>query len=73
MLALLLTVVADRLDRRHGVPRIRTPTVLVVAAVLVAVALPWLAAVLGFYVDQAPLLGRIYLAGESVPRRVPRI
>ena len=66
-LALLLTVAADRLGRRDEQPRVQARTVLLVGAALVVVSLPWLGALLGFYVDRAPLLGRVFLAGELRP------
>jgi hypothetical protein len=39
----------------------------VVAVILVLAALPWFFAELGYYISDAPLLGRIFLAGEFKP------
>jgi hypothetical protein len=64
VLGLALTVVAARArgvspvarsDRRWRIPA---------AALTLVLALPWLAAELGFYLDDVPLVGRLFLTGE---------
>jgi hypothetical protein len=50
---------AEKLERRRG-----DPVRLVIVLVLVAVALPWMAADLGFSFDSVPVLGTLYQTGE---------
>jgi hypothetical protein len=50
---------AGKLERRRG-----DSTRLVIVLVLVAVALPWMAADLGFSFDSVPVLGTLYQTGE---------
>ena len=40
-----------------------------IAAVLVAVSLPWLAAEAGFFLDRVPVLGKIFLTGAVRPEQ----
>jgi hypothetical protein len=60
-LALALTLFARTPEalRARG-DRVR----IVVAAVLVVLAAPWIAAVLGFYLDGVPVLGRLFQTGR---------
>jgi hypothetical protein len=50
---------AEKLERRRG-----DPVRLVIVLVLVALALPWMAADLGFSFDGVPVLGTLYQTGE---------
>jgi hypothetical protein len=50
------------LDRWPRGDRLR----LVIAALLVAAALPWIAAALGVFLDNVPLLGRVFETGKLV-------
>ena len=70
LLALLLTL---EVARRDGVSRrawrradwVRA----VVAVLLLFLAIPWLAADLGFYSNGIPLVGRLFLSGDFLPKR----
>jgi hypothetical protein len=60
-LALALTFVARRPPRSR--PR-GDPARIVVGSVLIVLAAPWIAAVLGFYLDGVPVLGRVFQTGK---------
>jgi hypothetical protein len=70
LLALLLTF---EVARRDGVSRrawrradwVRA----VLAGLLLFLAIPWLAADLGFYSNGIPLVGRLFLSGDFLPKR----
>jgi hypothetical protein len=61
-LAFALTLLARPLPSPGRVPGDRLRVVL--AAVLVLLAAPWIAAELGFYLDGVPLLGRLFQTGK---------
>jgi hypothetical protein len=70
LLALLLTF---EVARRRGISirawRRADWVRLALAAVLLFLAIPWLAADLGFYSNGIPLVGRIFQSGEHLPTR----
>jgi hypothetical protein len=70
LLALLLTF---EVARRRGISRRpwrRADWVrLAIAVVLLFLAIPWLAADLGFYSNGIPLVGRLFQSGEFLPKR----
>ncbi len=64
LIALVLTALALR-DGGRWSPRQRgDPVRVVVALVALVLALPWLAAELGFFLDGVPLLGRLFQTGR---------
>lgn len=70
LLALLLTFEVARRDRISYWAWQRADWVRVaLAVVLLFLAIPWLAADLGFYSDGIPLVGRLFQSGELLPMR----
>jgi hypothetical protein len=71
LIAGALTVFSvHRLGRpRRLARRVGDPLRIAIAAVLVVVAIPWLAADLGLFVNGVPLLGRIFQSGEYLKRQ----
>jgi hypothetical protein len=68
LLALALTIAAWRLQTGRSVPFHGTDWIrIAVAAALLFAASPWIAAELGFYVSDAPVLGRVFLAEQVRP------
>jgi hypothetical protein len=45
----------------------REPASVAIVAVLAIVALPWIVAELGYYIDDIPLIGRLFIASEVPP------
>jgi len=64
VLGLALTVVASRARGVSPVARSGRRWRIPAAALTLGLALPWLAAELGFYLDDVPLVGRLFLTGE---------
>ena len=66
--ALTVAMVRCARDRRGlGLTSAERRIRLVLAVVLVAIALPWIASVLGFYLDGLPLLGPHIMGSEFLP------
>ena len=73
LIALVLTAIALRRGAAWS-PRRRGDLVRIgVACVAVVMALPWLAAELGFYLDGVPLLGWLFQTGRYSPHAPPGV
>lgn len=63
-IVLALTVLVARSRGVSDPGRERARGRIILAALTLVIALPWMAAELGFYVDGVPLFGRLFLSGE---------